>query len=132
LACLDVPGVTELGRFGAAASPEEETLANCFERREDYASVVATQEGTLDLRLEDDFVAESGAKVGARLGDLVPWLPSVAVGQDQAHRVRAHVTIEQARFVTLVGIASKLQGQPREAQCLQALCTPGTTYVSKA
>ena len=132
LACLDVPGITELGRFGSGANAEEESLANCFERQEDFASVVATPEGTLELRLDDEFVSETGAQAGARLGDLVPWLPSVAVANDRAQRVRARVSIEDARFITLVGVASKLQGQPREAACLQALCTPGTTYVSKA
>ena len=132
LACLDVPGVTELGRFGGGTNAEEESLANCFERQEDFASVVAMPEGTLELRLDDEFVSETSANAGARLGDLVPWLPSVSLGNAQARRVRARVSIEDARFVTLVGVASKLQGQPREAACLQALCTPGTTYVSKA
>jgi hypothetical protein len=79
LACLDVPGVTEIGRFGARTSPEEDSLANCFERKEDYASVVEVQEGSLELGLDDEFVSETGAKVGARLSDLVPWLPSVSV-----------------------------------------------------
>jgi hypothetical protein len=132
LACLDVPGVTELGRFGGGSNAEEEALANCFERREDFASVVAMPEGTIELRLDDEFVSEAGARAGARLGDLVPWLPSVSVANDKARRVRARISIENARFVTLVGVASKLQGQPREAACLQALCMPGTTYVSKA
>jgi hypothetical protein len=132
LACLDVPGVTELGRFGGGTNAEEESLANCFERPEDFAAVVAMPEGTLELRLDDEFVTETGVNAGARLGALLPWLPSVAVANEQARRVRARVSIEGARFVTLVGVATKLQGQPREAACLQALCTPGTTYVSKA
>jgi hypothetical protein len=132
LSCLDVPGITEIGRFGGGSNAEEESLSNCFERKEDFAAVVAVQEGTLELRLNDDFVSETGAKAGARLGDLVPWLPSVSVASDRARRVRARVSIEEARFVTLVGVASKLQGQPRELPCLQALCNPGITYVSKA
>lgn len=132
LACLDVPGVTELGRFGGGTNAEEESLAHCFERPEDFAAVVAMPEGTLELRMDDEFVSETGANAGARLGDLVPWLPNVSVANAKTRRVRARVSIEEVRFVTLVGVATKLQGQPREAACLQALCTPGTTYVSKA
>src|SRR5690606_14054513 len=33
---------------------------------------------------------------------------------------------------TLVGVASKLQGEPREEQCLRALCDADYTYVHKA
>jgi hypothetical protein len=132
LACLDVPGVTELGRYGPKTSPEEDALANCFAEKAAYASVVETQTGSLELALDDDFVAETNAGAGARLGDLVPWLPSVAVGQGNAQRLKARITIHEARFVTLVGLASKLQGQPRESECLRALCDPATTYVSKA
>src|SRR5688572_32946232 len=40
LACLDMPGVTELGRYGPPTAAEEDVLANCFDSGEAYAELV--------------------------------------------------------------------------------------------
>src|SRR6187551_1608512 len=44
LACLDIPGVTELGRYGPPTAAEEDALANCFDSGEAYAALVSHPE----------------------------------------------------------------------------------------
>jgi hypothetical protein len=132
LACLDVPGVTELGRFGAGALAEQDSLAHCFGRPEDYAALIEAPKAGVELTIDDEFVSGEKLAAGARLSDLVPWLPKVSVAADQKQTLRASVSIRDARFVTLVGVATKIQGQAREQECLRALCAPDATYVQKA
>ena len=55
---------------------------------------------------------------------LVPWLPSLSLDVSRTRKVTARVSVKHARFVTLLGVASRLQGQKREEQCLQTLCKP--------
>jgi hypothetical protein len=132
MACLDIPGITELGRYGSPSAGEEESLANCFDRRELYDSLIASPEAKFSLSIDEAFEDDSARGVGLRLSNLVPWLPHVDLKDDRASRFSATVTIRDAEFVTLVGLASKLQGQAREASCLQALCKSEYTYVHKA
>jgi len=132
LACLDVPGITELGRYGAPAAGEEESLGNCFGERGVYESLFESPEGAFHLSIDEEFAAESASGAAISLTHLVPWLPRVEVSAERAARVSASVSIREARFITLVGVASKLQSVEREQQCLQALCKPEYTYVHKA
>jgi hypothetical protein len=132
LACLDVPGVTELGRYGGRNTGEEESVQNCFAKAADYAGLVEAPEGGIELAIEDSFSTGRTTEAGARLSALVPWLPALSLSQRGASELRAKVSIKDARFVTLVGLASRLQGQPREEDCLRALCNSGTSYVQKA
>jgi hypothetical protein len=132
LRCLDMPGVTELGRFGTGEAAEQDSLAHCFGRPEDYAKLVEQPEAGIELAIEDEFVTDEAGEASARLSDLVPWLPKVSAGADQKRTFRASVGIRDARFVTLVGVATKIQGQPREEECLRALCQADATYVQKA
>lgn len=132
LRCLDMPGITELGRFGTGEAAEQDSLAHCFARPEDYAKLIETPSAGVELTIEDEFVSDERAEASARLSDLVPWLPKVSVGADQKRTLRASVGIRDARFVTLVGVATKIQGQPREQECLRALCEADATYVQKA
>jgi len=132
MACLDVPGVTELGRYGAPAAAEEESLGNCFgERSGAYQSLFESPEGALELSIEEEFQADATSGAGVSLSRLVPWLPRVELSAERESRLSATVSIREARFVTLVGLATKLQGAEREQQCLQALCKPEYTYVHK-
>jgi hypothetical protein len=131
LSCLDVPGVTALGRFGPPSSAEEATLADCFEQSADYEALSQSPEAPFQLAISDSFEQTSGSGVGASLSSLVPWLPHFEVSSKTGARIAANVTIREARFVTLVGLASKLQGQAREARCLEALCKPEYSYVHK-
>ncbi len=50
----------------------------------------------------------------------------------RTRRLNAHISVKHARFVTLLGVASRMQGQRKEAQCLAALCKPDYQYVHKA
>lgn len=128
MACLDVPSVTELGRYGSASAGEEETLLNCFDETASYKGLLESPEAAFEIVIADAF--QQDARAGLSLSALLPWLPRVEVGR--ARHLEAQVSIREARFVTLVGLASKLQGQTREQRCLEALCRPEYTYVHKA
>lgn len=132
MACLDVPGITDLGRYGPPSAAEEDALANCFDQRGLYDSLLHSHDSPFDISIDEAF-SQSGEH-GARLSltELVPWLPRVQWKSESGSRLSAAVTIKQARFVTLVGLASKLQGQTHERRCLEALCKPEYTYVHKA
>ncbi|HET9955641.1 MAG TPA: hypothetical protein VFQ61_14100 [Polyangiaceae bacterium] len=132
MSCLDMPGITDLGRYGATSAGEEESVANCFEAPSDYAELVQSPESGIELSIEDAFVVDQRAGLNANLTSLVPWLPHVGIHNDRNQKLTARVTLKEARFVTLVGLASKLQGQKRERQCLEALCRADYTYVQKA
>jgi hypothetical protein len=132
MSCLDIPGVTELGRFGAPGAGEEGTLSDCFDEPLEYQKLLETSGSEFDLSIEQGFTAEVTKGGHASLTSLVPWLPSLSLDLTRTHRVNAHVTVKQARFITLLGVASKMQGQRREQQCLAALCKPDYQYVHKA
>jgi hypothetical protein len=132
LSCLDMPGVTELGRFGAPGATEEGTLADCFDEPADYAKLLESSASDFDLSIDQGFSAELGQGGRASLAALVPWLPSLSLDLSRTRRLSAHVSVKHARFVTLLGVASRLQGQRREQQCLAALCQPEYQYVHKA
>lgn len=131
LACLDIPGVTELGRYGPPSAAEEDALSNCFDSSEAYAALVSHPDAGFDLTIDDEFVIDRSLGASARLPALIPWLPSVEAGFGQGERISAQVVIRRAHFATLVGVATKLQGQPRENDCLRALCSSDYTYVNK-
>ncbi|HEU5075665.1 MAG TPA: hypothetical protein VFU02_15840, partial [Polyangiaceae bacterium] len=131
LSCLDIPGVTELGRYGPAAAGEEDALSNCFDSSEAYAALVSHPDAGFDLTIDDEFVVDRSAGASARLPALIPWLPSVKAGLSSGERLTARVVIRAAHFATLVGVATKLQGQARENACLRALCSSDYTYVNK-
>lgn len=131
LACLDIPGVTELGRYGPPTAAEEDALSNCFDSNEGYAALVSHPEAGFDLTIDDEFVVDRSVGASARLPALIPWLPSVKAGIGRGERITAHVVIRAAHFATLVGVATKLQGQTRENACLRALCSSDYTYVNK-
>ena len=131
LSCLDVPGATALGRFGPPSSAEEATIADCFEQSADYDALSQAPEAPFQLSISDSFEQTSATGVGLSLSSLVPWLPHFEVSSKSGAKIAANVSIREARFVTLVGLASKLQGQAREERCLQALCKPEYTYVHK-
>src|SRR5690606_4625406 len=40
MTCLDMPGVTELGRYGSASAAEEDALLNCFSEPGTYHSLL--------------------------------------------------------------------------------------------
>lgn len=132
MACLDIPGVTELGRFGAAGAAEEGALADCFDDPAEYQKLMETSESDFELSIEQGFSADVARGGSASLTALVPWLPSLSLDLSRTRRVTASVSVKQARFVTLLGVASRLQGQRREHQCLQALCKSEYQYVHKA
>jgi hypothetical protein len=132
MTCLDMPGVTELGRFGASGAGEEGVLSDCFDAREEYEKLLEGDGGEFDLNIDESFSSDLTAGGKASLTALVPWLPSLSLDVSRAHRVSAQVTLKRARFVTLLGVASRLQGQRREQQCLEALCKPSYEYVHKA
>lgn len=75
LSCLDVPGATALGRFGAPNSAEEATLSDCFEQSADYEALAQAPEAPFQLSINDSFEQSGDAGVGASLSSLVPWLP---------------------------------------------------------
>ena len=131
LSCLDIPGVTELGRYGPPTAAEEDVLSNCFDSSEAYAALVSHPETGFDLSIEDEFVVDRSVGANAQLGTLIPWLPSVKAGLGRNERLKAHVVIRAAHFATLVGVATKLQGQARENACLRALCSTDYSYVNK-
>ncbi len=131
MSCLDIPGVTELGRFGTANAGEEGTLSGCFDNEGDYQKLLETSESDFNLDIDQQFSAEVGVEGEAGLSKLLPWLPSVKLDASRARHITARVSLKHARFVTLLGVASRLQGQPRELQCLEALCRPGYSYVHK-
>src|SRR4051812_36741793 len=79
LSCLDVPGATALGRFGAPSSGEEATLADCFEQASDYEALSQAPEAPFQLSISDSFEQSTDAGVGASLSSLVPWLPHFEV-----------------------------------------------------
>jgi hypothetical protein len=131
MACLDIPGVTELGRFGAAGAAEEGALADCFDDPAEYQKLLESPGSDFDLSIDDGFTSEVGRGGRASLTTLVPWLPSLSLDLSRTRRLNAHVSVKQARFVTLLGVASRMQGQRRESQCLAALCKPEYQYVHK-
>jgi len=131
LACLDIPGVTELGRYGPPTAAEEDALSNCFDTPEGYGALVSHPETGFDLSIDDEFVVDRSVGANAGLSALIPWLPSVKAGVARGERLTAHVVIRSAHFATLVGVATKLQGQARENACLRALCSSDYTYVHK-
>lgn len=131
LACLDIPGITELGRYGPPTAAEEDVLSNCFDSDTAYAALVAHPETNFDLSIDDEFVVDRSIGGSARLPALIPWLPSVKAAIGNGERLKAHVVIRDAHFATLVGVATKLQGQQRETACLRALCSSDYTYVNK-
>ena len=58
MACLDIPGITELGRFGAPGAAEEGTLADCFDEPAEYEGVTyeaGPHEFAVDGRYYADF-----------------------------------------------------------------------------
>jgi hypothetical protein len=132
MSCLDIPGVTELGRFGAAGAAEEGTLSDCFDEPAEYGKLLESSASDFDLSIDQGFSSEVGHGGRADLTALVPWLPSLSLDLSRTRRVNAHVSVKHARFVTLLGVASRMQGQRREAQCLAALCKPEYQYVHKA
>jgi len=132
MSCLDVPGATALGRFGPPSSGEEATLADCFEQSTEYQALFETPEAPFQLSISDAFEQSSSTGAGVSLSTLVPWLPHFEVSAQTGTQIVANVSIRDARFVTLVGVASKLQGQAQERRCLEALCKPEYTYVHKA
>ncbi len=132
LSCLDMPNVTSLGWYGGAQAGEEAALADCFASPADYESLLHPAESSFELTIDEAFSDSLDSSGGARLSALVPWLPALHASSSAESRVSARVTIKDARFVTLVGVASKLQGQAAEQRCLQALCKPDTSYVHKA
>ena len=132
MACLDIPGITELGRFGAPGAAEEGTVADCFDEPTEYGKLLETSGSDFDLSIDQGFSTEVGKGGHADLSSLVPWLPSLSLDLSKTRRVNAHVSVKQARFVTLLGVASRMQGQKREQQCLAALCKPEYQYVHKA
>ncbi len=132
MSCLDIPGVTELGRFGASGAAEEGTLSDCFDEPAEYAKLLESSASDFDLSIAQGFSSEVGHGGRANLSTLVPWLPSLSLDLTRTRRVNAHVSVKHARFVTLLGVASRMQGQRREAQCLATLCKPEYQYVHKA
>jgi hypothetical protein len=132
MACLDIPGVTELGRFGTPGAGEEGVLSDCFDDPGEYKKLLETSESDFELSIYQNFSADVGRGAGASLSSLVPWLPSLSLDLTQTRKLMAKVSVKQARFVTLLGVASRLQGQHKEQQCLEALCKPEYQYVHKA
>jgi hypothetical protein len=132
MACLDIPGVTALGRFGTGDAAEEGALADCFDDPAAYEELLQTSEGDFELSIEQGFSADVAGGGAARLSSLVPWLPSLSLDLTRTRRVTARVSLKRARFITLLGVASRLLGQRREQQCLQALCRSDYQYVHKA
>ncbi|HVY31375.1 MAG TPA: hypothetical protein VHB79_32705 [Polyangiaceae bacterium] len=132
MACLDIPGVTELGRFGTPGAGEEGVLSDCFDEPGEYEKLLDRTESDFDLNIDQGFSSEVGGGGGVSLGALVPWMPSLSLDLTQTRHVTARVAVKHARFVTLLGLASRLQGQRREQQCLEALCKPEYQYVHKA
>jgi hypothetical protein len=132
MACLDIPGVTELGRFGSSVAAEEGALADCFDDPAEYEKLLETTQSEFDLSIDQGFSADVARAGSASLTTLVPWLPSLSLDVSRTRRVTARVSLKHARFVTLLGVASRLQGQRREEQCLQTLCKPEYQYVHKA
>lgn len=132
MACLDIPGVTELGRFGAPGAGEEGAVADCFDDPADYKKLLEATESEFDLSIDQGFSADVSRGGSASLSALVPWLPSLSLDVSRTRKVTARVSVKHARFVTLLGVASRLQGQKREEQCLQTLCKPEYQYVHKA
>jgi hypothetical protein len=132
MACLDIPGVTELGRFGSSGAAEEGALSDCFDDPAEYEKLLEATESEFDLNIDQGFSADLTKSGAASLTALVPWLPSLSLDVSRTRRVTARVALKHARFITLLGVASRLQGQRREEQCLQALCKPEYQYVHKA
>jgi hypothetical protein len=132
LRCLDMPNVTGLGWYGPPTSGEEASLSDCFEQGADYESLLHQGDAAFDLEIEDSFRESSDAHAGLTLSSLVPWLPHIEAHATGSSELNARVSIREARFVTLVGVASKLQGRPSEQRCLEALCKPEYSYVQKA
>jgi hypothetical protein len=132
MSCLDIPGVTELGRFGASGAAEEGALSDCFDEPAEYQKLLESSGSDFDLSIDEGFTSEVGQGGRANLTTLVPWLPSLSLDLSRTRRVNAHVSVKHARFVTLLGVASRMQGQRRESQCLAALCKPEYQYVHKA
>ncbi|HYP87827.1 MAG TPA: hypothetical protein VEQ59_06730 [Polyangiaceae bacterium] len=132
MSCLDIPGVTELGRFGSSVAAEEGALADCFDEPSEYQRLLEATESEFDLSIDQGFSADVARAGAVSLTTLVPWLPSLTLDVSRTRRVTARVSLKHARFVTLLGVASRLQGQKREEQCLQALCKPEYQYVHKA
>lgn len=130
--CLDLPGVTELGRYGPPNAAEEDTLVNCFDSEAAYAELLERPNSSFQLVIDDAFVADTEVGGSVGLPSLIPWLPSVSASSGDQQRVSATVTINNAHFVTLVGVATKLQGEQREEACLHALCSAEYSYVHKA
>ena len=132
MSCLDIPGVTELGRFGASGAGEEGTLSDCFDAPDEYQKLLETSGSDFDLSIDQGFSTEVARGGHANLTTLVPWLPSLSLDLSRTRRVNAHISVKHARFVTLLGVASRMQGQRKEQQCLAALCKPEYQYVHKA
>jgi hypothetical protein len=91
MSCLDIPGVTELGRFGAPGAGEEGTLSDCFDEPLEYQKLLETSGTDFDLSIEQGFTAEVAKGGHASLTSLVPWLPSLSLDLTRTHRVNAHV-----------------------------------------
>jgi hypothetical protein len=132
LTCLDMPNVTGLGWYGPPSSAEEAALSDCFEQSADYDALLHQAESSFELSIDQDFDEQADGGGGVRLSSLVPWLPQVQARATRGSRITARVSIKDARFVTLVGVASRLQGQKSETRCLEALCKPECSYVQKA
>src|SRR5258706_3803001 len=75
MACLDIPGVTEVGRFGAAGAGEEGALADCFDDPNEYKKLLEHTESDFDLSIDQGFSADVARGGSASLSTLVPWLP---------------------------------------------------------
>ncbi|HYQ15615.1 MAG TPA: hypothetical protein VEQ58_07655, partial [Polyangiaceae bacterium] len=113
MACLDIPGVTELGRFGSSGAAEEGALADCFDEPGEYQKLLEATESEFDLSIDQGFSADVARAGAVSLTTLVPWLPSMSLDVSRTRRVTARVSLKHARFVTLLGVASRLQGQKR-------------------
>jgi len=132
MTCLDMPNVTQIGWYGPPSAGEESSLRDCFDEAAQYEALLQSGEPSFELAIADAFSEDLSGKAGLSLTNMVPWMPRITASAGVAHSVNARVTIQEARFVTLVGVASKLQGQSSENRCLSALCQPEYSYVQKA
>lgn len=132
LKCLDVPNVTGLGWYGPPGAGEEASVADCFDETKDYESLLHPSDSSFDLDIDEAFSEDTKASAGVRLAALVPWLPKIEGAAANGSRLTARVAIRGARFVTVVGLGSRLVGQRAEQRCLTALCRSDYSYVQKA
>ncbi len=66
MSCLDIPGVTELGRFGAPGAGEEGTLADCFDEPDEYLKLLESSGSDFDLSIDQGFSRRSSEEATLR------------------------------------------------------------------